>query len=85
MFEVTQITDAELNASRALRFSLRAARLHKHASLARAQRALSKWQDVHSDTRMRLNQQRTFAGVPIVLRPVRTEHVAPMTDADIPF
>lgn len=85
MFEVTQITEAELNASRALRLSLRAARLHKQASLERALRCLSKWQDAHAYVRMRLNQQRTFAGVPIVLRPVRTEHVAPMTDADIPF
>lgn len=87
MFTTEEITDAEVNASRALRLVLKAQRLGKRASAARAQRLLDKWQDMHeeSNIRMVLNQQRVLAGLPIVLRPVRSVDVAPMTDADIPF
>lgn len=90
MFEVTQITDEELNASRALTLVLRAERTRKFASLARAQRLFDIWQarymQVRADARMRLNQQRIVAGVPAdIWGAQHGPEVRALTDADIPF
>jgi hypothetical protein len=83
---LNSFSEEHLRASRALRLVLKAERLKKWHSQARAQYLLDVWQSCDRVSRSDLNRQRLLAGAPCVFAaPMHGPDVPPMTDADIPF